>query len=138
MINDVRDIMADAPTAVDARASVTAVAQVMRERGTGLVMVVADRELVGLVDKHDLVEAVGDGADPRRVPVARAVPREAVTVRVDEDVRQAGRRMRAASARYAVVVAAGEPVGLVRAADAAAAAPSAPPVAPTPDLHGSP
>ncbi|WP_263635554.1 cyclic nucleotide-binding/CBS domain-containing protein [Streptomyces sp. CoH27] len=129
--------MTDAPTAVDARASVTAVAQVMRNRGIDLVMVVADGHLIGLVSGRDLlVGAVADGADPRRVPVARSVPGELVTVTVDEDIAHAAMRMRERSARYAAVTVAGEPVGLVCADDPALGATWAPTVAPTPELHG--
>ncbi|MFI2200405.1 CBS domain-containing protein [Streptomyces sp. NPDC020192] len=138
MARNVRDIMTDAPTTVSAQMSVTAVAQVMRNEGIDLVLVLDGGDLIGMVSDRDLVVgAVADGADPRRMPVGRAVQREPVTVRADDDIDQAARTMRDRSVRRAAVIDDGEPVGLVCADAPAAEATSAPTVAPTPDLHGS-
>ncbi|MFD5796097.1 hypothetical protein ACFWIO_21680 [Streptomyces diastatochromogenes] len=71
-----RDIMTDVPTAVDAQASVTSVAQVMD-----------DGDLMGLVGDRDLViGAVTDGTDPQRMPVARGVQGDLITVDAGEDI----------------------------------------------------
>ncbi|MFF4038133.1 CBS domain-containing protein [Streptomyces sp. NPDC001816] len=127
--------MTDALTAVDARASVTSVAQVMRDQGIGLVLVTDDGDLMGLVSDRDLVVgAVADGADPRQLPVAQAVCRDLVTVHADEDIDHAARTMRERSARHVAVIDEGGPVGLVCLDDPAIEATSAPIVAPTPDL----
>ncbi len=135
MARRVRDIMTDALTALDARASVTSVAQVMRDQGVGLVLVTDDGDLMGLAGDRDLVVgAVADGADHRRMPVGRAVRRDLVTVRADDDIEDAARAMRERSARHVAVVDGGGPEGLVRLDALAIEATSAPIVAPTPDL----
>ncbi|MGW2705302.1 CBS domain-containing protein [Streptomyces sp. NPDC001340] len=127
--------MTDALTAVDARASVTSVAQVMRDQGIGLVLVTDDGDLMGLVSDRDLVVgAVAGGADPRQLPVAQALCRDLVTVHADEDIDHAARTMRERSARHVAVIDEGGPVGLVCLDDPAIEATSAPIVAPTPDL----
>lgn len=135
MARTVRDIMTDALTAVEAQASVTSVAQVMRDQGIGLVLVTDDGDLMGLVSGRDLViGAVADGAGPRQMPVSRAVRRDLVTVHADEDVEHAARTMRERSARHVAVIDDGGPVGLVCLDDPAIEATSGPVVAPTPDL----
>ncbi|MFD5793009.1 CBS domain-containing protein [Streptomyces diastatochromogenes] len=136
MARNVRDVMTDAPTTVDAQASVTSVTQVMRDEGIDLVLVMDGGDLMGLVSDRDLVGAVADGADPRQMPVARVVSGELITVRADEDIEHAARTMRERSARHVAVIDHGEPVGLVCLDDPAIKATSAPTVAPTPDLHG--
>ncbi|MGW0765581.1 CBS domain-containing protein [Streptomyces sp. NPDC002676] len=69
MARNVRDIMADAPTAVDSQASVTSVAQVMRDQDIDLVLVMDDGEPMGLVSDRDLMAgAVAGETDPHRMP----------------------------------------------------------------------
>ncbi|WP_443053084.1 CBS domain-containing protein [Streptomyces sp. FXJ1.172] len=90
--------MAGAPTAVTAEASVTSVAQVMRDQGIGLVLVMDDDDLMGLVSDRDLlVGAVADGADPQRMPVAQALHGELITSTWTRTWRR--RRRRSASTR---------------------------------------
>ncbi|MFJ9867610.1 CBS domain-containing protein [Streptomyces sp. NPDC101165] len=135
MVRKVRDIMTDALTTVDAQASVTSAAQVMRDQGIGLVLVTDDGDLMGLVSDRDLViGAVADGAAPRQTPVARAVRRDLVTVHADEDIEHAAKTMRERSVRQVAVIDDGGPVGLVCLDDPAIEATSGPIVAPTPDV----
>ncbi|WP_225829678.1 CBS domain-containing protein [Streptomyces sp. NK08204] len=137
MARNVRDVMARVPAVVDAGASVTSVARTMRDQHTALVLVVADGEPMGLVSDRDLVVgAVADGTDPQRLPVARTVRGELITVDADDDVVHAARTMREHAVRRAAVLDGGTPVGLVCLGGPVAEAPSAPTVAPTPDPPG--
>jgi CBS domain-containing protein len=120
MAQYVRDIMTSAPVTVEPRASVAAVARVMRDQDLGAVLVTDGERLRGLVTDRDLVVRVlAEGADPERTTVARACSDDLVTVRPDDALDRAVGTMREHAVRRVPVVEDGRPVGIVSLGDLA-------------------
>ncbi|MEU0007999.1 CBS domain-containing protein [Streptomyces sp. NPDC006314] len=120
MAQHVRDIMTSQLVTVEPQASVTAVAQKMRDEDIGVVLVVEDDELRGLVSDRDLVvRALAEGGDPEQRTVASACSGDVVTVTPDEDLDHAVELMREHSIRRLPVVEQGHPVGIVSLGDMA-------------------
>ncbi|MFF4351049.1 CBS domain-containing protein [Streptomyces sp. NPDC001530] len=120
MAQHVRDIMTSAPVTVEPQASVTAVAQLMRDNNIGTVLVTDGDQLRGLVSDRDLVvRALAEGGDLEQTTVARACSEDLVTVGPDEDVDHAIELMREHSVRRIPVVDHGHPVGIVSLGDMA-------------------
>lgn len=120
MTQHVRDIMTGAPATVGPQASVAAVARIMRDRDLGVVLVVDDDRLHGLVTDRDLVvRSVCEGGDPEETTVAGACSDDLVTVGPDDELVQAVRLMREHAVRRIPVVDHGRPVGIVSLGDLA-------------------
>ncbi|GEK00996.1 CBS domain-containing protein [Streptomyces sp. 1-11] len=106
--------------AVEPQASVTAVAQKMRDEDIGAVLIIEDDELRGLVSDRDLVvRALAEGGDPEQRTVASACSGDVITVTPDEDLDRAARIMREHSIRRLPVMEQGHPVGIVSLGDMA-------------------
>ncbi|MFF8953377.1 CBS domain-containing protein [Streptomyces sp. NPDC014940] len=120
MAQHVRDIMTSRLVAVEPQASVTAVAQKMRDEDIGAVLIIEDDELRGLVSDRDLVvRALAEGGDPEQRTVASACSGDMITVTPDEDLDRAARIMREHSIRRLPVMEQGHPVGIVSLGDMA-------------------
>jgi CBS domain-containing protein len=101
-----------AVVSLDETATCAEAARIMSDAGIGSVGVLRGKKLVGLVTERDLLAAVGGGADPERVPVARALPPELAAVSPDATELEAAEVMRAHRTRHLAVVDRGEIVGV--------------------------
>lgn len=120
MTQHVRDIMTSQLVTVEPQASVTAVAQKMRDEDIGIVLVTEGDDLRGLVSDRDLVvRALAEGGDLEQKTVASACSDDLVTVTPDEDLDRAVQLMREHSVRRLPVVEEGHPVGIVSIGDMA-------------------
>ncbi|MGW2937568.1 CBS domain-containing protein [Streptomyces sp. NPDC001156] len=120
MAQHVRDIMTSQLVTVEPQASVTAVAQKMRDENIGIVLVTEGDELRGLVSDRDLVvRALAEGGDLEQKTVASACSDDLVTVAPDEELDRAVDLMREHSVRRLPVVEEGHPVGIVSIGDMA-------------------
>ncbi len=114
MTQHVRDIMTSRLVTVEPQASVTAVAQKMRDEDIGIVLVTEGDDLRGLVSDRDLVvRALAEGGDPDERTVASACSDDLVTVTPDEDLDHAVELMREHSVRRLPVVEEGHAVGII-------------------------
>lgn len=120
MTQHVRDIMTSQLVTVEPQASVTAVAQKMRDEDIGIVLVTEGDDLRGLVSDRDVVvRALAEGGDLEQKTVASACSDDLVTVPPDEDLDRAVQLMREHSVRRLPVVEEGHPVGIVSIGDMA-------------------
>ncbi|MEW2292407.1 CBS domain-containing protein [Streptomyces sp. NPDC006743] len=120
MAQHVRDIMTSRLVTVEPQASVTAVAQKMRDEDIGIVLVTEGDELRGLVSDRDLVvRSLAEGGDQEQRTVASACSGDLFTVGPDEEVDHAVELMREHSVRRVPVVDHGHPVGIVSIGDLA-------------------
>lgn len=69
------------------------VARRMVDADSGIVALVVDGRLEGVVSERDVVRALALGADPATVTAAECATTEVVTVGADEEVATAARRM---------------------------------------------
>ncbi|MFI0812031.1 CBS domain-containing protein [Streptomyces echinatus] len=120
MAQHVRDIMTSQLVSVEPQASVTSVAQKMRDKDIGIVLVTEGDDLRGLVSDRDLVvRALAEGGDPQETTVASACSDDLVTITPDEDVDRAVELMREHSIRRLPVVEEGHAVGIISLGDLA-------------------
>jgi CBS domain-containing protein len=93
----------------------------------GALPVYRRHRLVGIVTERDVVAALADGADPATTKVADYMTGKPVTVRPDEDVEVAARRMAELGVRHLPVVDGRRLVGVLSIRDllAPAATPAA-------------
>ncbi len=76
----VQQLMEDAVVTVSPRATGLAIAQILSERNFGSVPVVeGDRTLIGLVSEFDLLRAMDEDKDLRKVTAGEIMTREVVT-----------------------------------------------------------
>ncbi|WP_432171859.1 CBS domain-containing protein [Streptomyces sp. 1222.5] len=121
MTQHVRDIMTSHLVTVEPQASVTSVAQKMRDEDIGIVLVTEGDDLRGLVSDRDLViRALAEGGDPDDRTVASACSDDLVTITPDEDLDHAVDLMREHSVRRLPVIEEGHPVGIISIGDLAA------------------
>ena len=108
------------PRTVELSATLTRVAQIMREDDIGAVVVVENGAAVGLVTDRDIVvRAVADGRDPNSTPVGEVASRDLRTLTPDQKVEDAIALMRDWDVRRVVVVQDDRPVGIVSLGDLA-------------------
>jgi CBS domain-containing protein len=115
----VRDIMTPVPIGVYYSQTMGETARIMRDTGVGVVLVVNDGELAGLVTDRDLVIrglAEGEGPDAMVGPLCSG---DLVGVTPDADVEVAGQLMRDYAVRRLPVISEGQVVGIVSLGDLA-------------------
>lgn len=77
----VADLMEDAVVTCAPHTDGLTLARVMTERGFGSLPVVnQDRTLVGLVSEYDLLQAIIEGRDPRKITAAELMTEKVLTV----------------------------------------------------------
>ena len=107
----------ESPARVDSLTSLRVVARSMTESGVGAVLVDSPLGPLGLVTAGDLIEAVGNGADPDLVwagEVARPVPR---LVSCEQHPTDVGEEMAASRLEIVAVVDGDAPMALASALD---------------------
>jgi CBS domain-containing protein len=97
---------------VDQTATCAEAARIMAERRIGSLGVRHGARVVGLVTERDLLAAVAGGADPARLPVARALPARLPAISPVATEREAAEAMRAYRTRHLAVVEGEEIVGV--------------------------
>ncbi|WP_327596086.1 CBS domain-containing protein [Streptomyces chartreusis] len=105
MAQHVRDVMTTDLVTVEPQASVTSVAEMMRDEDVGTVLVTDGEQLRGLVTDRDLVvRSVAAGHDPGGTTVIDACSDEMITVGPGDDLEHAIDVMREHSVRRIPVV----------------------------------
>jgi CBS domain-containing protein len=117
----VSSVMTGVPVTLREDDKLIAAARAMRDNAVGVVMVVRDGRLRGLVTDRDIVvRALAAGRDPADIPVRDVCSGDPVTVGPDDEVGAAVRLMRERAVRRLPVVEDGHPVGMVSIGDLAA------------------
>ncbi|WP_129666311.1 CBS domain-containing protein [Phytoactinopolyspora endophytica] len=120
MAQKVSEIMTGAPVTVDTNASVQEVAQLMRDRDIGDVVVTDDNGVCGLVTDRDIVvRALAVDGDPTRTKIGDICSRDLVAIGADDDVDHAVRIMRERAVRRLPVTQEQQLVGMVSIGDLA-------------------
>jgi CBS domain-containing protein len=96
-------------------------AGLMRLHGIGVVPVLADGHVVGMLTDRDItVQLVADGDDPRTTPVSEIMSRGSISIQQDEDVDEAVHLMQQYQVRRLPVLdASGQLVGILSLGDVA-------------------
>lgn len=117
----VRDIMTTSVAHVRANDSCQRAAQVMRDRGVGMLVVTGDgRVIQGVITDRDLVaRCMSLGGDPAEQFVGDHMDRHPATVEADTDLERATDMMRNAGLRRLPVTVAGHVIGILSLDDIA-------------------
>lgn len=83
----------------------------------GLLVVVDNDRLVGVLSERDVVRSLGEGDEPDQTRVFDAMTEDVVTVDVDTSIDHAVRRMLDSEIRHLVVTRRDTPYGIISARD---------------------
>ena len=83
----------------------------------GLLVVVENERLVGVLSERDVVRSLGEGDDPADMHVFDVMTEDVVTVDVDTSIDDAIQRMLDSEIRHLVVTRLGDPYGIISARD---------------------
>lgn len=83
----------------------------------GLLVVVENDHLAGVLSERDVVRSLGEGDDPADTHVFDAMTEDVVTIDVDASVEKAIQLMLDDEIRHLVVTRLGEPYGIISARD---------------------
>ena len=121
MAKTVGELMTRDPVMVEPNATLKDAARMMRDRDIGAVLVADKGQLVGLLTDRDIVvRGIADKGDPSSTRVKDIVSKEVETVKPNDSVDQAVKKMRSmAVRRMPVVDDRGKPVGIVAIGDLA-------------------
>jgi CBS domain-containing protein len=120
MTRKMRDVMSPAPVCMAPAESVSAAAKAMKEHGIGVVLVVTDGRLDGLVTDRDIaIRVLAENRDPLTTSIGEICTTELAVLGPDDDVEQAARLVRERAVRRVPVVLDGAPVGVVSIGDLA-------------------
>lgn len=98
--------------------SVLSVAQYMRLKDIGAVLVMRDNKLLGIVTERDMLKKVLDrGLDPRDVCVDKIMSRHLTIVSSDESLKDCLNKFRRARCRHLPVVEDGDVIGMISLRD---------------------
>lgn len=89
----------------------------MDRQHVGAMPVFDEGTLVGVLSERDLVQAMAEGAPPDTTSVADYMTEGPITVRLQDDVSLAARRMREHGIRHLPVVLGGQVVGMLSMRD---------------------
>jgi CBS domain-containing protein len=116
----IREVMTPAPVTVASTDMVTAAAKAMKEQGVGVVPVITDGRLTGIITDRDIaVRVLAEDRDPAATRVGDVCSTELASVGLDDDVTAATRLMRERAVRRVPVLDDGVPVGIVSIGDLA-------------------
>jgi CBS domain-containing protein len=104
---------------IEPSASLAAAATLLAEKRIGAVLILgADRRIVGILSERDIVRAIGErGADVLDEPVSVAMTRKVSICNETELVSSIMERMSAGKFRHMPVVDQGQPVGMISIGD---------------------
>jgi len=104
---------------IEPSASLAAAATLLAEKRIGAVLILgADRRIVGILSERDIVRAIGErGVDVLGEPVSVAMTRKVSTCNETELVSSIMERMSAGKFRHMPVVDHGQPVGMISIGD---------------------
>jgi len=104
---------------IEPSATLAAAARLLAEKRIGAVLILgADRRIVGILSERDIVRAIGErGADVLGEPVSVAMTRKVSTCNETELVYSIMERMSAGKFRHIPVVDQGQPVGMISIGD---------------------
>jgi CBS domain-containing protein len=104
---------------IEPSATLAAAARLLAEKRIGAVLILgADRRIVGILSERDIVRAIGErGADVLGEPVSVAMTRKVFTCNETELVSSIMERMSAGKFRHMPVVDQGQPVGMISIGD---------------------
>lgn len=110
--------MTDAMFTIPQWATLRTAAMEMRSRRVGLLLVVEDQELVGVLSERDVVTAVADHDDLDTVRAADRARGSIVTIPAEAHLREALERMMETGTRHLIVTdELGQPRGVVSSRD---------------------
>ena len=122
------DVMNPHAISIDPESSATAAAQTMREHQIGMLPVVCDGGVIGIVTDRDLVLRVLAAAlDPASIRVSEIATEWVVSVAPDTPLDQVERLIEERRVRRLPVVSAGKLIGIVSQSDVARNSPEASP-----------
>jgi len=126
MSTSVRDLVAEPVKTIPANTDVSAAAELMASLDVGVLPVVSEDRIVGLVTDRDLViRSIAAGVDPKEMTVGEiATTSGLVTVDADADITQAEELMAQNRVRRLLVVDDGGFVGVLSLGDIAVQDPS--------------
>jgi CBS domain-containing protein len=121
MGQSVRDVMTQGPRSVRRDSSVVEAARIMRDEDVGVVPVVDDDRVIGMLTDRDItLSVVAEGKDPQSTKAEEIASSELVTVDPQQDLDEALRLMaRHQVRRLPVVEEDGKLVGILAQADVA-------------------
>ena len=120
MTQQVKELMTERPVTLDADASLTDAAKLMRDRGIGDVIVVEGESASGIVTDRDIViRGIAEGADPNTTRLGQVVTGELTSVAPDDPVERAIAVMREKAVRRVPVLEGGKPIGVLSIGDLA-------------------
>jgi CBS domain-containing protein len=122
------DVMNAHPITIDAEGSAAAAAQMMAEHQIGLLPVVRDGGVIGVVTDRDLVlRVLAEDRDAASTPISEIATTWVVTVAPETPLAEVERLIEERRVRRLPVVSAGKLVGIVSQSDLARNAPDASP-----------
>lgn len=117
----IRDVMTTSVVHITAEDSCQRAAQLMRDRGVGMLVVTKDgRVIQGVLTDRDLVvRCMSLGGDPAEHLVGEYMDRHPTTIEADTDLERAAEVMRNAGLRRLPVTSAGHVIGILSLDDIA-------------------
>src|SRR5437867_1834817 len=116
----VREIMTDNPETVSPGTFIADVARMMRDSDVGIIPVVNDKELMGVITDRDItIRVTAAGLDPFEVTVQDFISPNPVTVSPEDDVEKARQLMADNQIRRLLVTKDNELVGILSIGDIA-------------------
>jgi CBS domain-containing protein len=92
-------------------------AQAMTTAKVGMVVVLDDERLAGVMTERDVLRTVAESMDPDKTPVGEVMTRDVITVEPDWEVYEAAAEMAARNIRHLVVAGGDRVVGVVSIRD---------------------
>lgn len=120
MAHTISEVMTTAPVTVDASTPIRQVAEEMRDRDIGDVLVTDENGLCGMVTDRDIViRALPSDSDPSSMRIGDICSRDLVSIDANDDVDHAVQLMRDRALRRLPVTRNGDLVGVVSIGDLA-------------------
>lgn len=114
----VSEIMSSPVETVSSETTITEAARILRQNNVGS-LIVAREIIEGIVTETDIVTAVGEEMDLQSTTVEEIMTEPVVSIRPQESVATAGRRMAKNTVKKLPVTVDGEAVGIVTTTDLA-------------------
>jgi CBS domain-containing protein len=116
----VKDVMTADPVTVTGDTSIAEASRVMRDRDIGVLIVLEDEDVAGVVTDRDIVvRGIAEHRMPDDTPVSEVTSKEIITITPEDDVDRVVQTMREHALRRMPVVEGGRPVGIVSLGDLA-------------------